>query len=99
MADSGLDTQKLMLDALHTNSETLKQINKSQGIYLVLLKGNKPELAQNHQDTIRFSKPKYCYPQPVTIKNKGGRDEIRRYEVYIKTWKSFRDGLLVIFTP
>lgn len=82
LEDNGLESQKITLDALHSNPETLKQINKAKGVYLVGLKENQGELLEECQDTHRFCKPNFSFTQIPVLKDKHGRDETRTYQVY-----------------
>lgn len=82
LEDNGLDKQKITLDALHSNPDTLQQINQAKGIYLVGLKENQRELLEECQDTHRFCKPNFSFTQIPALKDKHGRDETRTYEVY-----------------
>lgn len=79
---SGLDSQKVSVDAIHCNPQTLNQINQAGGIYLVGLKDNQAELLQDCTDFIRFNKPNFTYNQKESVKPKHGRKEIRDFEVY-----------------
>ena len=103
LEDNGLDKQKTTLDALHLNPETLQQINKVEGIYLVGLKENQRELLEECQDTHRFCKPNFNFTQLPALKDKHGRDETRTYEVYDiskqekhKRWSACKIDTLIV---
>ena len=76
---SGLDKQKVAMDALHLNPETLKQVNLKEGIYLVGLKENQQELCQ--EMTFEAESQKSIHSR--TKREKGhGRLERRSYECF-----------------
>jgi predicted transposase YbfD/YdcC len=82
LKESELEKQKISMDALHCNPETLTQINQAGGTYLVGLKSNQENLLQDSADLIRFSKPQFTYCQKEIDKVKHGRQEIREYNIY-----------------
>ncbi|MBA2749352.1 MAG: ISAs1 family transposase [Tatlockia sp.] len=76
---SGISSEKVSLDALHCNPETLELIAESKGKYLVGLKENQKELKKQFGREIE--------KQSVLFKTGGvekghGRIETRKYEFY-----------------
>ena len=78
LKESGLLAEKVTLDALHCNPETL-EIIAEKGSYIVGLKDNQEKLKEAVNEVIERSKPIY---QVETLEKQSGRVETRRYEIY-----------------
>ena len=78
LKDNGLRGEKVTLDALHCNPQTLELIAE-KGIYIVGLKDNQKKLKESVNEFIALSKPIY---KTETFEKQSGRVETRRYEVF-----------------
>ena len=78
LKESGLLAEKVTLDALHCNPETLELIAE-KGIYIVGLKDNQEKLTEAVKEAIARNKPIY---EVETLEKQSGRVETRRYEIY-----------------
>lgn len=79
LSESGLESEKVTLDALHLCPQTTSQIAKAGGKYLISLKNNQPILFG--QMSLQSELEPILHP--VTTSNKGhGRLEKRTYHAY-----------------
>ena len=78
LKESGLLAEKVTLDALHCNPETL-EIIAEKGSYIVGLKDNQEKLKEAVNEAIKRSKPIYTVEKS---EKQSGRVETRRYEIY-----------------
>ena len=78
LKDNDLLGEKVTLDALHCNPQTLELIAE-KGVYIVGLKGNQKKLKESVNEFITLSKP---IDRKETFEKQSGRVETRRYEVY-----------------
>jgi len=54
LKDTGLDAKKVSLDAHHCNPETMAQIDRKGGFYLIQAKENQPKLLQKCRDLVKL---------------------------------------------
>ena len=79
LSQTGIEDQKLTMDALHLSPKTLTQIQKSKGIYVIGLKENQKELLMDMETSSQTLPTSSCYRQT----EKGhGRVEERNYQTY-----------------
>ncbi len=79
MKSSGVGNQKISLDALHFNPDTLQLINQATGVYLVGLKENQGELLADMTKATQYLTAAYNYK---TVNKGHGRLEIRGYQIF-----------------
>jgi predicted transposase YbfD/YdcC len=79
MKSSGVSNQKISLDALHFNPDTLQLINQATGVYLVGLKENQGELLADMTKATQYLTAAYNYK---TVDKGHGRLEIRGYQIF-----------------
>lgn len=84
---SGVGNQKVTLDALHFNPETLHLIKKAKGVYVVGLKKNQGELLADMSKASDYLRPTYI---EKTVDKGHGRIEIREYQIF-DTQKEYVD--------
>lgn len=80
LLDGALGSQKITLDALHFIPETIKQIEKQEGIYVIGLKENQRELYDDMVKTGQTAKP---VNQLQEIEKSHGRIDKRTYRSYV----------------
>lgn len=89
LKETGLEKQKLSLDALHFSPKTTTQIARSGGIYLIGLKENQAELYHHMKWISTRLKPKSRWD---TGEEKGhGRIESRKYTAFDIQKEDFQD--------
>lgn len=76
---SGVGNQKITLDALHFNPQTLHLIKHSGGTYLVGLKENQGELLADMAKSVQYLPTAYTHK---TVDKGHGRIEIREYQIF-----------------
>jgi hypothetical protein len=76
---SGVGNQKLSLDALHFNPETLQFINQATGVYLVGFKENQGELLAYITKAAQYLPAAYNHK---TVDKGHGRLEIRHNQIF-----------------
>jgi predicted transposase YbfD/YdcC len=101
LRSTGVEKEKVTLDALHCNPQTTAQVNGAKGIYLVGLKENQPELLAE----MKFiAKNDRCLDRVRMPPEKGhGRLEVREYWAFStqsgyvdKRWKESGLATLVV---
>jgi predicted transposase YbfD/YdcC len=75
LRETGLETAKVTLDALHLNPQTTAQIHQAQGTYLIQVKENQPELRARVEVWAKDREP---LGSVRTEEQAHGRHEIRR---------------------
>jgi predicted transposase YbfD/YdcC len=78
LLNKGFSNQKLSLDALHLNPETTKLIAENQGVFLIGVKENQPELLEELKSLTQLVKPNNTQ-EDEPVKGHGRIDE-RRYK-------------------
>lgn len=76
---SGVNNQKISLDALHFSPETLDLIHQAGGIYLVGLKGNQKELLADMEKASQYLPFIHQYK---TVDKGHGRIDTRVYQIF-----------------
>jgi predicted transposase YbfD/YdcC len=76
---SGVGNQKITLDALHFNPQTLQLIQDTKGTYLVGLKENQGELLADMTKASQYLSAVYNHK---TVDKGHGRIEIRDYQIF-----------------
>ena len=76
LLDGEIGSHKITLDALHLIPETVKQIEKQKGIFLIGIKENQQELLEEMKMMASKNKPMLEYSEP---EKSNGRIDIRTY--------------------
>lgn len=76
---SGVGNQKITLDALHFNPQTLELIQQAKGTYLIGLKDNQGELLADMTKASQYLPVGYSHK---TVDKGHGRIEIRDYQIF-----------------
>jgi hypothetical protein len=100
LEDKVLASPKLTLDALHFTPQVLKMIAGENGVYVVGLKENQPEMHSDMQQIVKMLKADY----ELYSEEKGhGREETRHYkcfdvskEYFDKRWKDAALSTLIV---
>lgn len=78
LKSTGIEGQKVSMDALHLNPKTLGQIETGEGYFLVGLKSNQKELLSD----MKFVCRRKSYYSRVEHEKGHGRIEYRKYDAY-----------------
>jgi predicted transposase YbfD/YdcC len=79
LKESGLEKQKISLDAHHCNPKTTAQIHQAGGVYLTQIKNNQPVLLQECKDLIESQQ---CMAETIEHNKANGRVTTRRARIF-----------------